>query len=171
MTWIITCLLKWVNWYLWHIWPHKSYQRLTCFKSWNATALDVLLTNKPRCFSVTFNIDMELNDFHNYIGVASKMFAPETMKRRVNYRYMRKFDDETFAHDVGTIPFLVCNIFEDVDDISWVQHQLGTFNKEVGFLCGLKFFALNISCGEYLQSSLHLMLQIWWKPLLWKMCQ
>ena len=49
--------------------------------------------------------------------------------------------------------------------------QMGTFNKEIGFLCGLKFFALNISCGEYLLSSLHLMLQIWWKPLLWKMCQ
>ena len=49
--------------------------------------------------------------------------------------------------------------------------QMGTFNKEIGFLCGLKFFALNIFCGEYLQSSLHLMLQIWWKPLLWKMCQ
>ena len=38
--------------------------------------------------------------------------------------------------------------------IPWVQ--MGTFNKEIGFLCGLKFFALNIFCGEYLQSSLHL---------------
>ena len=26
--------------------------------------------------------------------------------------------------------------------IPWVQ--MGTFNKEIGFLCGLKFFALNI---------------------------
>ena len=34
--------------------------------------------------------------------------------------------------------------------IPWVQ--MGTFNKEIGFLCGLKFFALNIFCGEYLQS-------------------
>ena len=41
--------------------------------------------------------------------------------------------------------------------IPWVQ--MGTFNKEIGFLCGLKSFALNIFCGEYLQSSLHLMLQ------------
>ena len=35
--------------------------------------------------------------------------------------------------------------------IPWVQ--MGTFNKEIGFLCGLKFFALNIFCGEYLQST------------------
>ena len=41
--------------------------------------------------------------------------------------------------------------------IPWVQ--MGTFNKEIGFLCGLKFFALNIFCGEYLQSSLYFMLQ------------
>ena len=47
--------------------------------------------------------------------------------------------------------------------IPWVQ--MGTFNKEIGSLCGLKFFALNVFCGEYLQSSLHSMLQIWWKPL------
>ena len=44
--------------------------------------------------------------------------------------------------------------------IPWVQ--MGIFNKEIGFLCGIKFFALNIFCGEYLPSSLHLMLQIWW---------
>ena len=43
--------------------------------------------------------------------------------------------------------------------IPWVQ--IGKFNKEIGFLCGLKFFALNIFCGDYLKSSLHLMLQIW----------
>ena len=53
--------------------------------------------------------------------------------------------------------------------IPWVQ--MDTFNKEIGFLCGLKFFALNIFRGEYLQMSLHLMLQIWRKPLLSKMCQ
>ena len=41
--------------------------------------------------------------------------------------------------------------------IPWVQ--IGTFNKEIGFSYGLRFFALNIFCGEYQQSSLHLMLQ------------
>ena len=35
--------------------------------------------------------------------------------------------------------------------IPWVQ--MGTFNKEIGFLCGVKFFVLNIFCGEYLQST------------------
>ena len=96
----------------------------TCFKSCNGTAVDVILTNKSRCFSDTFNIDMGLSDFHNCIGVASKMYAPAIIKRRVNYRCMRKFDDDSFAYDVSTIPFHICNVFEDVDDISWAQHQL-----------------------------------------------
>ena len=96
----------------------------TCFKSCNGTAVDVILTNKSRCFSDTFNIDIGLSDFHNCIGVASKMYAPAIIKRRVNYRCMRKFDDDSFAYDVSTIPFHICNVFEDVDDISWAQHQL-----------------------------------------------
>ena len=53
-------------------------------------------------------------------------------------------------------------------------HTLGAdghIKQRDRILCGLKFFAFNILCGEYLQSSLHLMLQIWWKLLLWKMCQ
>ena len=37
--------------------------------------------------------------------------------------------------------------------IPWVQ--MSTFNKEIGLLCGLRFFALNLFCGEYLQLSLH----------------
>ena len=35
--------------------------------------------------------------------------------------------------------------------IPWVQ--MGTFNKEIGFLCGLQFLELNIFCREYLQLS------------------
>ena len=42
--------------------------------------------------------------------------------------------------------------------ILWVQMVL--FNKGIGFLCGLKFFGLNMFCEEYLQQSLCLMLQI-----------
>ena len=59
----------------------------------------------------------------------------------------------------GPVTMIVLASGHQVRCIPWVQ--MGTFNKEIGFLCGLKFFALNIFCGAYLQSSLHLMLQIW----------
>ena len=73
------------------------------------------------------------------------------------------------ASQYGPVAIIVTASGHQVRCIPWVQ--MGTFNKQIGFLCGLKFFALNIFCGKYLQSSLHLMLQIWWKALLWKMCQ
>ena len=38
--------------------------------------------------------------------------------------------------------------------------QVAVFNKGTGFICELKLFAFNIFCGEYLQPSLRLMLQI-----------
>ena len=41
-----------------------------------------------------------------------------------------------------------------------LRMQMDIFNKGIGFLCGLKFFALNIFCDEYLQLILCLMLQI-----------
>ena len=69
----------------------------------------------------------------------------------------------------GPVTMIVPASRHQVRCIPWVQ--MGAFNKEIGFLCGLKFFALNIFGGEYLQSSLQLMLQIWWKLLLWKMGQ
>ena len=58
----------------------------------------------------------------------------------------------------GPVTMIIPASGHQVRCIPWVQ--MGTFNKEISFLCGLKFFALNIFCGEYLQSSLHLMLQI-----------
>ena len=71
--------------------------------------------------------------------------------------------------EYGPVTMIVPASGHQVRCIPWVQ--MGTFNKDISFWYGLKFFALNIFCGEYQQSSLQLMLEIWWKPLLWKMCQ
>ena len=46
----------------------------------------------------------------------------------------------------GPVTMIVPASGHQVRCIPWVQ--MGTFNKEIGFLCGLKFFALNIFCGE-----------------------
>ena len=52
---------------------------------------------------------------------------------------------------------LVLTTGHQVRCILWVQG--GTYNKGIGFLCVLKFFALNIFSEEYLQPGLCLMLQ------------
>ena len=78
-------------------------------------------------------------------------------------------ESQTMKAKYGPVTMIVPASGHQVRCIPWAQ--MGTFNKEIGFLCGLKFFSLNIFCGGYLQSSLHLMLQICWKPQLQKMYQ
>ena len=58
--------------------------------------------------------------------------------------------------EYGPVTMILPASGHQVRCIPWVQ--MGTFNIKIGLLCGLKLFALNILCGEYLQSSLHLML-------------
>ena len=96
----------------------------TCFKGETPTLVDVILTNKPRSFSDSFNIDLGVSDFHNSIGVASKMFAPTQIKRKIYYRSMRKFNESSFQSDVNNIPFHVCDIFDDIDDKYWAHNLL-----------------------------------------------
>ena len=92
------------------------------------------------------------------------------MRRECNsYQSRYSLQCRALMNQYGPVTMIVPASGHQVRCIPWVQ--MGTFNKEIGVLCGLNFFAFNIFCGEYPQSSLHLMLQIWWKPLLWKMCQ
>ena len=80
----------------------------TCFKGENPTLVDVFLTNKPKCFSGVCNADLGTSDFHNCICVASKMF----------------FYENAFQNDVDSIPFQVCDIFDDIDDAYWMHDKL-----------------------------------------------
>ena len=51
----------------------------------------------------------------------------------------------------GPVTMIVPASGHQVRCIPWVQ--MATFNKEISFLSGLKFFAFNIFCGEYLVES------------------
>ena len=96
----------------------------TCFKGENPTLLDVFLTNKPSSFCNCINIDTGISDFHNLTGVISKLHAPQANRRRITYRSMKHFDHEDFNRDLSNVPFHVCDIFDDVDDIAWAQQHL-----------------------------------------------
>ena len=53
----------------------------TCFKSEIPSLVDVILTNKPKSFSGSLNVDIGCSDFHNLVAVASRMFAPKLQAR------------------------------------------------------------------------------------------
>ena len=73
---------------------------LTCFKSDNPTAVDVLLSSEPKRFKCALNTSCSLSDFHNFTCVATKLHKCYTSPRTIFYRSYKKFDDENFINDV-----------------------------------------------------------------------
>ena len=124
----------------------------TCFKADIPTLVDVFLTNKPRSFSGAINVDIGSSDFHNFIGVASKMFTPPFLKRKVVYRSMKYFCDKSFQNDLDKMPFHICNIFEDIDDIYWAQNML--FTSVLTEHAHLKVKSINKTQVPYMNSEL-----------------
>ena len=96
----------------------------TCFKGDDPSLVDVFLTNKPKCFSGVCNVDLGTSDFHKCICVSSKMFAPSHSKHKITYRSMKHFSENALRNDVDSIPFHVCDIFDDIDDVYWMHDKL-----------------------------------------------
>ena len=63
-------------------------------------------------------------------------------------KFKKKTVSQEWEGQYGPVTIIVPASGHLVRCIPWVQ--MGTFNKEISFLCGLKFFALNIFCWEYL---------------------
>ena len=103
---------------------HNLITNPTCFKGDTPTLLDVVLTNMPKSFADSFNLDLGLSDFHNCIGVSSRMFAPSQKNRKIVYRSMKHFCNEDFQNDINLIPFHVADIFDDIDDAYWFSEKL-----------------------------------------------
>ena len=88
----------------------------TCFKSNEPTLIDVVLTTNANRVASTININTGLSDFHNLVGMATKVSFP-----RLDYR---KFDDDIFKRDIAHAPFHVAEIFDDLDDKFWFHETL-----------------------------------------------
>ena len=96
----------------------------TCFKAARPTLLDVILTNEPRKFHNTLNADLGVSDFHNFVGVSTKMHHRGNARNKITYRSFRHFDSHKFSTDIEQIPFSVCKIFDDIDDVYWAHSAM-----------------------------------------------
>ena len=96
----------------------------TCFKGDTPSLIDVFITNRPNCFSNCFNVDLGISDFHTCLGLSSKIHVPADAKRKIFYRSKKKFCPESFKRDCSYIPFQICEIFDDTDDIYWAHSTL-----------------------------------------------
>ena len=97
----------------------------TCYKSsQNPSLLDVFLTNSPQRISSHLNVSIGLSDFHNVICAATRIHAPVQGKRKIWYRSFKKFNESNFNTDLENVPFHICDIFDDTDDVMWSYQYL-----------------------------------------------
>ena len=99
------------------------------------------------------------NTFYVFIREMSSTFErKDNLKNRVIYENKYKWTTSnqykiplnytklTDQLSISPVTMIVPASGHQVRCIPWVQ--MGTLNKEIGFLCGLKFFTLSIFCVE-----------------------
>ena len=71
----------------------------TCFKNpLNPSSIDVILTNKPRCFQNSTTIETGLSDHHKLTITIMRSFYPKQSPVIKSYRDYRNFDEFTFRN-------------------------------------------------------------------------
>jgi hypothetical protein len=95
----------------------------TCFKSNNATLIDVMLVTKRRKFLKGFSFDTGISDFHNLIGGVLKQHAPIPLKKKVTYRKLEEIDYDKVNQELNMMN-LFDNIMEnDANDAFNILHK------------------------------------------------
>ena len=90
----------------------------TCFKSMNnPTCVDLLISNKEKCFKSAATIDTGLSDFHKMVLVVLKKKFERAKPKVISYRDYRHFDGNSFR----------CALRFDLSKIS--THSYSSFEK------------------------------------------
>ena len=79
----------------------------TCYTKGRSSSIDVLLTNKPRCFQNTTVFETGLSDFHGLVSTLMKTHIPRLKPKVIKYRSYKKFDPVRFLQDVKNTDFKV----------------------------------------------------------------
>ena len=96
----------------------------TCFTKYHSTSINVMLTNKLRCFQNTTVFETGLSDFHWLFLTLMKTHIPRLKPKMIRYRSYKKFDPEKFLQDVTNIDFKA-----DVNDADGIQESFICFPK------------------------------------------
>ena len=73
----------------------------TCFKNpVKPTCIDLLLTNKPKCFQNTSVLETDLSDCHKMTVTVLKIHFPKQKPKIINYRDYRTFSNEEFCTSI-----------------------------------------------------------------------
>ena len=86
--------------------------------------IDVALTPKPACFIDHAVIDIGCSDGHSMITAVLKLHTPKLEPKVITYRSYKNLVEKDLRKDMENVPFSVCSIFDDPDDILWAQNYL-----------------------------------------------
>ena len=75
-------------------------------------------------YSGVLNCSCHISDLHNFIGAATRWYAPLRKQCHIFYRSYRNFDDAEFCSAVSSAPFHVCEIFDHIEDMAWFTSSL-----------------------------------------------
>ena len=103
---------------------HNLIDQPTCFKGATSSVIDVILVTNRKKYSGVLNCNYHISDVHNFIGAATRRYAPLRKPRHIFYRSYTNFDDAEFFSAVSSTPFHVCEIFDDIEDMAWFTSSL-----------------------------------------------
>ena len=72
----------------------------TCFKNQDGSLIDLCLVSNPTRFKKALNLDCWLSDWHNFICITTKLFAPHQKPNVITYRSFKNFVDKYFIYDL-----------------------------------------------------------------------
>ena len=78
----------------------NSVKDKTCYTKNHSSAIDVILTKRPRCFQNTSVFETGLSDFHCLVLTLMKTHIPRLKPKIIRYRCYKKFEPEKFLQDV-----------------------------------------------------------------------
>ena len=86
-----------------------------------ASLIDVALTTNSAKFKPGTVLDIGSSDGHSMIVAVTKTNVPKPAPRVIKYRSYKTVNPENYREDISRIPFSVCEVLDDPDDILWAQ--------------------------------------------------
>ena len=82
----------------------------TCFKNpTKPTCIDLIITNRPKCFQDSVVIERGLSDFHKMSATVMKMYYTKQKPSIARYRKFKNFCNDSFIKDIKLLLSKLCN--------------------------------------------------------------
>ena len=131
----------------------------TCFKNQKGSLVDLCLVSNPSRFKKALNLNCWLSDWHNFICVTTKLFAPHQKPSVIMYRSFKNFIDDYFICDLYHL--LESLNFDKSDGINTCfQTFIDCLNDIVNFHAPLKTKTIRKNNVPYMNSE--------WRKMMYK---